>query len=163
MSNRHACGITLLATLLGCAGCSSVFPRPAALPATRAPAPQAARPAEGSGPFLYVGGDELSMYALGSSMPLRSVKVNAYVSFAQLALDSHGHLCLANGDISYPQLFEFDARTLNLMATVNNGGDYPVLLAGRLGYLLRLHVWASHSRLRSRLHAGSAHHPSWRV
>lgn len=87
------------------------------------------------GPFLFVGGDEVSMYALGSSKPLRSVRVNEYVSSVQLALDSHGHLCLANGDISYPQIFEFDARTLDLMDRVYGDGDYPALLAGRLGYL----------------------------
>jgi hypothetical protein len=134
MSNRHACCIALLAGLLGSAGCSPVFSRPATLPATAA-TPQAVHPAENAGPFLYVGGLKLSMYALGSSEPLRSVKVNNYISKAELALDLHGHLCLANGDISAAQILAYDARTLKFVGGVNGQGAFPALLADRRGYL----------------------------
>jgi hypothetical protein len=104
-------------------------------PTTRVAARPAAAQAGNSGQFLYVGGAKLSMYALGSSKPLHSVKVNDYVSSAEVALDLHGHLCMSNGDISYAQLFEVDARTLKIVREVHGVGAYPALLADRRGYL----------------------------
>jgi len=135
MNNRHACGIALFAALLGCAGCSPLLPRPAALPATAA-APQAVHPAVNAGPFLYVGGWKLSMYALGSSEPVHLAKVNpATVYKATLALDLHGHLCEGNGEISGPAILAYNARTLKLVDAVSGVGAFSALVADRRGYL----------------------------
>lgn len=64
------------------------------------------------GSFLYVGGHELSRYALGGSEPLRSMKINDYVLNAVLALDSSGNLYVGNGDLSYPRLYVYNAHSL---------------------------------------------------
>jgi hypothetical protein len=133
ISSRHACRIALLG-LLGCAGCSPLFSRPAALPATAA-APQAVRPAKDAGPFLYVGGWKLSMYALGGSKPLRSVKAKGDYGKAELALDLHGHLCLSNGELSGAEILAFDARTLRVVGEANGTGAFPALVADSRGYL----------------------------
>jgi DNA-binding beta-propeller fold protein YncE len=90
----------------------------------------------GSGPFLYVGGFKLKMYALGSSTPMHVAKMNpSNVLGAAIALDLHGHLCEASGEISYPELFEYDAATLKFVNALGGVGDYPALVADRLGYL----------------------------
>lgn len=118
-----------------CAGCATGgATSPRSLPADREYELRAAA-REGSGPFLYVGGGNLAMFALGSSKPLRSVKVSDYVSAAQLALDLHGHVCFANGDPSYERLNEYDARTLALEGSVYGQGDFLALIADRSGYL----------------------------
>ena len=64
---------------------------------------------EGPGPFLYVGGFKISMYELGSSRPLHVTNVNPPVYRVAIALDLHGHLCEANGEITYAQLFAYRA------------------------------------------------------
>jgi sugar lactone lactonase YvrE len=135
MSNRNAWGVAVVAALLG-AGCSSLALRPGTLPATAVTAPQAVPPAEGSGPFLYVGGFKLSMYALGSTKPLHVAKVNPQsVLRAAIALDLHGHLCEANGEVSEAQLLEYDADTLKFVKGLTGVGAYPAIVADRLGYL----------------------------
>lgn len=96
------------------------------------------RPAivERGGPFLYVGGLKLAMYALGSSKPVHLANINpSTVYTAAIALDLHGHLCEANGEISYAQLFEYDAHTLKFRRGLTGVGAYPALVADRLGYL----------------------------
>jgi sugar lactone lactonase YvrE len=85
------------------------------------------------GPFLYVAGSKLSMYELGSTMPLHSTRT-PYVSQAHVALDSHGDLCEANGNPSYPAIYAFNASTLHLKRT-HGGAGYGDLAANRSGYL----------------------------
>jgi hypothetical protein len=135
MSNRNASGIALLALLLGSTGCSPLFPRAGTLPGTAAAAPQTVPSAEGSGPFLYVGGFKLKMYVLGSSAPLHVAKVNPPIYKAAIALDLHGRLCEANGEISQAELSAYDARTLKVMGGLSGVGAYPALVADHLGYL----------------------------
>lgn len=131
MGNRIACGIAFLAALLACAGCSPILPRSGTLPAARA-----MLPAAGSGPFLYVGGLKLAMYALGSSKPLHVATVNPYTVYkAAIALDLHGHLCEANGEISYAQLFAYDSDTLKFVKGRTGVGAFPSLVSDRLGYI----------------------------
>jgi hypothetical protein len=100
-----------------------------------------------SGPFLYVAGHQLSMYALGNSEPLRSTKRDYYVTRALLAFDRHGHLCEANGDPSDEQFLTYDARTLKLLHVLNGTGDFDSLVSDRLGYVyasadVRIFVYA---------------------
>jgi hypothetical protein len=133
VSNWNAWSVAPLAALLGCAGCSSLFPRPVTLPPTVV-ARQSVRPAEGSGPFLYVGGFKLLMYALGSSKPLHVAKTNPIIYGASIALDLHGHLCESNGEITYPELFDYNAHTLKFLKA-STGVDYPALAADHLGYV----------------------------
>ncbi len=136
MSGRNARSVALVAALLGCAGCSPFVTRPGALPATTVAAPRAVPPAEASGPFLYVGGLKLSMFALSSSKPLHVAAVNAATVYkAALALDSHGHLCEANGEVSYAQLLAYHSATLKFVKGLTGVGAYPALVADRLGYL----------------------------
>lgn len=93
----------------------------------------AQRKAGGSsaGPFLYVAGARVSMYTLGSSVPLHSVR--GYGGRA-IALDAHGNLCEANGNVSFPQIYAFNARTLQLEGTLGGEG-FGTLVADRAGYL----------------------------
>lgn len=103
-----------------------------------APGEPAQRPAaaERGGPFLFVGGLKLSMYALGASKPVHVANINPATMYrAAIALDLHGHLCEANGELSYAQLFEYDAHTLIFRRGLTGVGAYPALLADRLGYL----------------------------
>ena len=89
-----------------------------------------------SGPFLYVGGTKLSMYELGSSTPLHVANVNPWTVFqAAISLDLHGHLCEANGEISYAQLLAYDADNLNFQRGLTGVGAYPALVADHVGYL----------------------------
>jgi len=123
MSNRRIWRLALLAALLGGAGCSMGSLRtsePSGAPAI-------------AGPFLYVGGATLSMYALGSTTPLHSADA-PYVSQAHMALDLHGDLCEANGNPSYPAIYVFNARTLQLKGT-RGGAGFGVLVANHSGYL----------------------------
>ena len=129
-SNRQTCSAAFLAALLGFAGCSRLIP-----PAATAAAPPAAAPAGAAGPFLYVGGNKVAMFALGSSKPLHVTKANPYVGGAALALDLHGHLCVASGNISYQAIYEYDARTLKLVGETDEGGYFSALVADRYGYL----------------------------
>lgn len=117
-------------------GCGTSQP-PVALPraASQAKANAVLARAGEAGPFLYVGGFSVSMYALGSSRPLHSRTVNDYVVKAELALDLHGDLCESNGDISAAQILAFNAHNLKLLGVVNGAGAYPALVADRLGYL----------------------------
>jgi sugar lactone lactonase YvrE len=87
-----------------------------------------------AGPFLYVAGQKISMYALGSSEPLHSTKANYYVFNAAIALDSHGILCEADGDPSYQAIYAYDARTLKLEGGYVGDGVGP-LVAGPSGYV----------------------------
>jgi hypothetical protein len=135
MRNRNAWRIAVLAALLSCAACSSVAPQPGTLPAA-AITPQAVPQPEGSELFLYVGGSKLSMYALGSTTPRYVAKVNpSNVLSAAIALDLHGHLCEANGEVSGPVLYEYDAATLKFLKGSQGVGGFPSLVADRLGYL----------------------------
>jgi len=106
--------------------------RTAEPPGTPAIARQA-EPTSSAGPFLYVGGWKLSMYALGSAEPLH-VTSTQYVSQAYLALDSHGDLCLANGNITDPAISAYNARTLQLEGTRGGAGAGPAA-ANHSGYL----------------------------
>jgi hypothetical protein len=131
LSNRRVCGLALLTVLLGGAGCSMGSLRagePLGTPIVRQ-----AQPASVAGPFLYVGGWKLSKYALGSTEPLH-VTSPPYVSQAYIALDSHGDLCLANGNITAPAISAYNARTLQLEGTRGGAGAGPVA-ANRAGYL----------------------------
>ena len=122
------------AMLAACGGSQPPIGAPGAMP--QAPvASQAVRPAEGSGPFLYLGGNRVAMFALGSTKPLHVTKSNPYVGGNGLALDLHGHLCVTSGDPSYQVVFEYDARTLKLEGETDLGGDYSALVADRYGYL----------------------------
>jgi hypothetical protein len=126
----------ILALLAGCGGPQLPVGAPGAMAQVRGAAAQAVRPAQGSGPFLYVAGLKLSMYALGSSKPLHVAEVNpSTVGFPAIALDLHGHLCEASGGISYPYLFEYDAATLTFVNGLGGIGTYPSLVADHLGYL----------------------------
>lgn len=125
--------------LTACGGSQAQIGALGAMPQSRAVATQAERSGsriDENGPFLYVGGIKLlMMYVLGSSKPLHVAKTNpSTVLSAAIALDLHGHLCEANGEISYPQLFEYDARTLKFLKG-SSGVDYPTLGADHLGYV----------------------------
>jgi DNA-binding beta-propeller fold protein YncE len=72
---------------------------------------------------------------LGSSKPLHAAKVNPSTLYAAaVALDLHGHLCEANGEVSGPQLFEYDADTLKFVKGLG-GVEVHTLVADHLGYL----------------------------
>jgi sugar lactone lactonase YvrE len=77
----------------------------------------------------------LSKYALGSSKPLRSIVNYNCCESATLAFDLHGHLCIANGNLSAAQVYEYDPRTLKLLQTLNGAGSFPSLVADHSGYL----------------------------
>jgi hypothetical protein len=49
-------------------------------------------------------------------------------------IDSHGDLCKANGNPSYPAIYVFNARTLQFKRT-RGGAGFGVLVANRSGYL----------------------------
>lgn len=135
MSNQQTCWVALLAALLGCAGCSRLVPAPAT-------APQAAvAPDGGAGPFLYVGGNRVAMFALGSSKPLHVTKSNPYSYGSGLALDLHGHLCVSTGDPSYQAIYEYDAGTLKLEGETDLAGYFSALVADRYGYLYASTAW----------------------
>jgi hypothetical protein len=134
MNSRHFWGIVSYAALLCSAACAPASLRSATVPAAPAIVAPTGVPAA-AGPFLYVAGAKLSEYALGSSEPVRSTKVNWYATSPYLALDGHGHLCESNGDVSAAQLLEYDASTLKLLQGLNGVGDYYALVADRLGYL----------------------------
>jgi hypothetical protein len=74
MSNRRVCGLALLAPMLCWVGCSVGSSRTGELPGSPAIVRQAVAPTSTAEPFLYVGGWKLSMFALGSTTPLRSTK-----------------------------------------------------------------------------------------
>jgi hypothetical protein len=73
------------------------------------------------------------MYALGSTTPLHVTSV-PYVSHAYVALDSHGDLCEANGNVTAPAIYAYDARTLKLERSRGGAGAGP-LAADQSGYL----------------------------
>jgi len=125
---------SVIAALLGCVGCSHLIPPPSPLPATAA-APEAAAPANAAGPFLYVGGNRVAMFALASSKPLHVTKSNPYSAGNGLALDLHGHLCVSTGNLSYQAVYEYDARTLKLLGETDLAGYFSALVADRYGYL----------------------------
>jgi hypothetical protein len=129
--------VVAFALFAGCGGSQPPIGALGAMPQVRtAAALRTVHRAESSGPFLYVGGFKLSMYALGSSKPLHVAKVNpSTILRAAIALDLHGHLCEASGEISYPWLFEYDAGTLTFVKALGGVGDYPALVADHLGYV----------------------------
>jgi hypothetical protein len=133
-----------VALLASCGGSRPPIGAPGAMPQTVSLAAHADR--GGLGSFLYVGGWKLSMYALGSSSPLRSSKRDLYVTGAVLAFDRHGHLCEANGDVSAEQFQTYDARTLKLLHVLNGTGTFDSLMTERLGYVYasayRIYVYA---------------------
>jgi hypothetical protein len=143
--SHYAMSSSVTAALLaGCGGSQPPIGAPRAMPQTPVAA-QAARPAKGSGPFLYVGGFKLLMYALGSSKPLHVAKTNpSTILRAAIALDLHGHLCESNGEITYPeQLFEYDADTLKFVRGL--GGVSVHATRGRSpGLPLRIHTRRRH-------------------
>lgn len=120
--------------LLGCAGCSRIVATPRSLPPTAA-ALQAPAPADAAGPFLYVGGHKVAMFALGRSKPLHVTKTNDYSYGSGVALDLHGHLCVSTGNLSYQAIYEYDARTLKLEGETNLAGYFAAMVADRYGYL----------------------------
>ena len=132
MSNGQTCCMAFLAALLGCAGCSRLIPPAAAPPGAASPAVATAGAA---GPFLYVGGHRVAMFALGSSKPLHVTKLSDYSYGSGLALDLHGHLCVSSGDPSAQAIFEYDARTLQLEGETDLAGYFVALVADRYGYL----------------------------
>lgn len=103
------------------------------MPPATAVAPQAA--AQAAGPYLYVGGNTVAMFALGSSKPLHVTKSKPYSYGSGLALDLHGHLCVSTGDPSYQAVYEYDARTLKLLGGTDLSGYFSALVADRYGYL----------------------------
>lgn len=132
-NNRRGCGLALLLAQLSCAGCSVGSLGTSATAGVRAKVPPPAKPAMPKS-VLYVGGWKLSMYALGSSEPLHSTKTNLYVLQAHIALDLHGDLCEANGNVSAPAIYAFNARTLKLEGALGSYGVFA-LAADRSGYL----------------------------
>lgn len=96
------------------------------------PARNSARPAL-RGPYLYVGGKKLSMYALGAATPLFSTWTKA-VARAAFALDQRGNLCEANGNVKAAAIYAFDARDLELKRRLDGEGD-GALVADRFGNL----------------------------
>jgi hypothetical protein len=143
---RFAVGTSVAAVLVGCGGSQPPMSAPGATHQSSSSA-QAILPDVDKGPFLYVGGHTLSMYALGYSEPLRSAKRDDYVTRALLAFDRHGHLCEANGDISAEQFLTYDARTLKLLHVLNGTGAFDSLVSDRLGYVyagadVRIYVYA---------------------
>jgi hypothetical protein len=127
MSNQQTCCIALLAALLACTGCSRLIPSAAA--------PPAGASSRAAGPFLYVGGNTVAMFALGSSKPLHVTEINYRSYGSGLALDLHGHLCVSSGDPSYQEIFEYDGQTLKLEGETDLAGYFAALVADRYGYL----------------------------
>jgi hypothetical protein len=154
MNSSHTPAIALFATLLCWAGCSPESLRSEMVPKAPAIVPPAGAPAH-VGRFLYVAGDKLSEYELGSPEPLHT-DVNYYAGGAAIALDRHGHLCESNGNVSAAQLFEYDARTLKLLRGLNGVGAYFALVADPRGYLyattgesdIYVYAWLPSSRER---------------
>jgi hypothetical protein len=122
-----------VASLAACGGSQPPIGAPGAMPQSRAIAAHTDR--DGSGPFLYVGGNKVSMFALGSSKPIHVTKSNPYSAGTPLALDLHGHLCVSTGDPSFQAVYEYDARTLKLLGETDLGGYFSALVADRYGYL----------------------------
>jgi DNA-binding beta-propeller fold protein YncE len=135
-SSGHRWSAALVVALFCSTACSPLSPRSGTVPAAPAYVLRADVRAKPAGPFLYVAGyPRLSKYALGSSKPLRSI-VNYYCcESATLAFDLHGHLCIANGNPSGAQVYEYDPRTLKLLRTLNGVGTFLALVADRSGYL----------------------------
>jgi hypothetical protein len=131
---RYALSSCVVAALLAaCGGSQPPIGAPGAMPQTSVPATHADR--DGSGPFLYVGGNKVAMFALGRSKPLHVTKSNPYSYGNGLALDLHGHLCVSTGDPSYQAVYEYDARTLKLLGETDLAGYFSALVADRYGYL----------------------------
>jgi hypothetical protein len=115
---------SLAALLLCCAQCAGAgAPSQAVLPGAASLTRQ---------PFLYVGGAELSQYALGSSKPLHTV--NLSLGASAIALDGRGNLFLANGGISEGYIAVYDAQSLELLRSEELTDD-TFLAVGRRGYL----------------------------
>lgn len=135
-SSRHRWSAALVAALFCCVACSPVSLRSGTVPAAPAYVLRADVRAKPAGPFLYVAGyPMLSQYALGSSKPLRSIVNYNCCESATLAFDLHGQLCIANGNPSAAQVYEYDPRTLKLLQTLNGVGTFLALVANRSGYL----------------------------
>jgi sugar lactone lactonase YvrE len=121
MNNRTTIAALLVLAVLvaGCGG--NLAPQGQSLPL----APSASQPAHvATGPFLYVGGQMLSQYKLGSSKPLHSVQGTDGEAFGLLTLDSAGYL-ITRETISLIPIF--DANTLQKLYTAY--GDYTESLA----------------------------------
>lgn len=123
-----------LALSIGCAACSISSIRPQAIP-PGAEASQRGEPARQARLFLYVGGWDISKYALGSSQPLSTAE-NTYDAVA-LALDPFGHLSAVEGYGSFSgQIQVFDADHLMLVRTFRNTPSYgSQAVTDRSGYL----------------------------
>jgi hypothetical protein len=118
---------SLVALLLCCAQCAGAGPPNSASPATLPNATFSP-----SGPFLYVGGGELSQYALGDSNPRHSVDLSLGAS--ALALDNRGNLFVANGGASEGYIAVYDAQSLELRRSEELTDD-TFLAVSRRGYL----------------------------
>lgn len=94
---------------------------------------QTVRP-EGSHQFLYVGGGQLSEFALGNSKPRR--RLNSDLGVAALAFDpSSGILYAGNGGISWGTLSSYDAKSLKPLNTFEGIDGIVSLAVDRSGYL----------------------------
>jgi DNA-binding beta-propeller fold protein YncE len=134
VNNRRVSGLALLAVLLGGAGCSIASLHAGAPIGDTAIVHRTPKPTSSAGPYLYVAGSRISMYALGSTTPLHSTTINYYVLQAAIALDGQGNLCEANGNVSYPQIYAYNARTLQFESAFNGDG-LGQIAANRSGYL----------------------------
>jgi DNA-binding beta-propeller fold protein YncE len=129
---RHALSGCIAAALLGgCAAPQSAIGVPGATSSVAVSTRNKHLHSAEKGPFLYVAGELISMYALGSSEPLHST--NKYGGYF-IALDGRGDLCASNDNITLPQIYAFDARSLKFEGVWNGNGVGPIV-ANRWGYL----------------------------
>jgi DNA-binding beta-propeller fold protein YncE len=123
----------VLALSVSCSACSVGALRPEAVsPGIGAQPGGAARHQR---LFLYVGGWDISKYALGSSQPLRTAE-NTDIT-AALALDRSGNLSAVEGYGSFSgQIQAYDARNLKLVRTIRNTPSFSSqAVTDRSGYL----------------------------
>ena len=119
--------------LFCCTACSVQSQTPPMSPAAPNFISQKVRP-QTSHQFLYVGGGQLSEFALGSSQPRRRLKSDLGV--AALAFDPSGVILYAgNGGISWGTLSSYDAKSLKPLNTFNGIDGIVSLAVDRSGYL----------------------------
>jgi hypothetical protein len=129
---RYAlCSCVVAALLAACGGPQPPIGAPGAMPLVTTDARYKNVHSDDKGPLLYVAGGLISVYALGSSEPLHSTRTHGGYF---IALDGRGDLCAANNNITYPQIYAFNARSLKFESAWDGSGIGPIV-SNRWGYL----------------------------
>jgi sugar lactone lactonase YvrE len=131
VKHRRSLIAGILAASLSCGACSSLGQQ--SVPALGS-VPQASRSGGDQGPYLYVGGFELSQYALGSAKALHTVTPD-YEVYA-IALDDRGNLFALENYGSYnAEIQVYTASDLKLVRTIGYSEFLSSIATDSQGYM----------------------------